>query len=309
MSSEQSAEEDWDAVTVTVDWDAPTKVETVPSAIELMAQFDRSVVSHSHAKEALVATLRMHLKKSDGHSPAPRVLLMGPRGVGKTTLAEALIVASDVGSLRIDFGELAVTGADLPRALSALSDGELVAPAGVLFLDGLEHLVHAPPGAASTFDGALMQVDLLRVMDGLELTTPEGRWIACDQLLVCGAVAIEEPLRQTASQQELRTILDEAVPLIPEFSSRFDLLLPIDRLSAAQIAKSFALASSPFNRARRVISSLGGSFHCDPNAIEALARTCAISPVGGWAANRVIDRLLEQVLRSPDPAKPWRLGA
>jgi hypothetical protein len=52
---------------------------------------------------------------------------------------------------------------------------------------------------------------------------------------------------------------------------------------------------------------LGGTFHCDPSSIEALARTCAVSPVGGWAANRVIDKLLEQVLRAPDPARPWRL--
>jgi ATP-dependent Clp protease ATP-binding subunit ClpA len=303
----KTVEQDWDAPTV--EWEAPT-VTTAPSALELMDRFDKCVVGHSQAKEALIGALRLHLLRQDGNGHAPRVMLMGPRGVGKTTLAEALFDCTQLPAIRVDFGDACTHGeVDIPRLLSALipRNGDTSAVTGIFFLDGIEHLTRTMVDGAPTFDGRLVQVELLRAMDGLDVRTADGRWISCEDLLICGAVTIEEPLKNTSPQSELRQILDAACPLIPEFASRFDLLVPVDRLSAAQMAKSFALSRSPFARARRVISSLGGSFHCDPRSVEALARTCAISPVGGWAANRVIDRLLEQVLRAPDPAKAWKL--
>jgi hypothetical protein len=285
-------EDDWEAATITIDWEAPTAVEQVPSALALMAELDKLVVGHSQAKEALVASLRIHITRES--EVPPRVLLLGPRGVGKTSLAHALCHLTDLPSVRIDFGELALSGeVDLRRILAPLAGTD--SSYGVLFLDTLEHLARPPKTSAPCFDPIAVQEELARTIAERE------------RLVICGAVTTEEPLRHTAPQQELRTILASAAPLIPALAASFDLLIPVERLSAAQIARSFALSGSPFARARRVISSLGGTFHCDPSSVEALARTCAVSPVGGWAANRVIDRLLEQVLRSDDPAKPWRL--
>ena len=299
-------DDEWEAATITVDWEAPTAVELVPTALHLMEQFDKQVIGHSHAKEALVAALRMHITRSDGRPP--RVLLMGPHGVGKTTLAEALLDVTDLPSVRMDFGEIATNGeTDIARRLSPLAPhSSSYLPYGILFLDGLENLARPPRGSLPTFDVHAVQVELLRAIDGLEAKNG-GPGFRYDQLLTCGAVTVEEPLKHTASQQELRAVLSSSSQLLPELAARFDILVPVGRLTAAQMAKSFLLARSPFSRARRVIYSLGGTFHCDPDAVEALARTCAVSPVGGWAATRVIDKLLEQVLRSADPAKPWRL--
>jgi hypothetical protein len=288
-------EQDWDAPTV--EWEVPT-INSAPSALELMDRFDKSVVGHSQAKEALIGALRLHLLRQEGSGPAPRVLLMGPRGVGKTMLADALIDCTQLPAARIDFNEACLHGeVDVGRLFRGLPSAgrERADGTGILFLDGIEQLARPPVEGASSFDGAMVQVDLLQAM------------YASNEILICGAVTIDEPLRQTAPQTELREILADECPLNGVFAAGFDLLVPVDRLSAAQVAKSFALARSPFARARRVISSLGGSFQCDPRSVEALARTCAVSPVGGWAANRVIDRLLEQVLRAPDPARTWNL--
>jgi hypothetical protein len=273
-------EDEWETATISVDWEAPTSVDLVPSAVHLLSQLDKVVVGHPRAKEALVGALRMHIGRSDGRPP--RVLMMGPHGVGKTTLAEALLAATDLPSVRIDFGEVASNGyADIPRMLSALGDGQYL-PFGILFLDALECLAHPPKSAAPSFDHRAVQLELLRAIDALEAKNG-GAGFRYDQLLICGSVTLEEPLKHTASQQELKSVLEQRVPLSPGLSSRFDILIPVDRLSAAQVAKSFAMEHSPFSRARRLISSLGGTFHCDPSSIGA----CAILTPEGEAVRQI----------------------
>jgi ATP-dependent protease HslVU (ClpYQ) ATPase subunit len=283
-----------------------TPIVPVPSPIELMERFDRGVVGHTSAKESLIGALRMHLMRGeDGIGFPPRVLLMGPRGVGKSALGRALIDAADLPSVTIDFGELSLMAdVDLGSHLARITgDDPLRAPYAIVFLDGLEHLAERRP----PMDRTSTQVELLRLMDGHPLVRGRRTSIPTDRFLIFGAVAVEQSPKSTAAQHAMRALLDASVPLLPELTNRFDALVPVDRLSAAQVAKSFALAGSPLLKARRLIASLGGTFEYDARSIESLAKSSAQSPVGAWHAAWAVDRLLEKVLRAEDPKRAWKL--
>ncbi len=259
--------EEWEAPTV--DWDTVTTVGMVPSAFELMQFFDQRATGHRYAKEKMVSALRLHLMRNDGVGRAPRLLLMGPKGFGKTTLAEAMLAATDMPALRIECGSIDLTHErlDLP-------------PGGIVFLDGLERLRPAELAALPSLD---------------------------DRWLVCGAITFEVPISLPASQDDLRRALAE-VGKAPELAAYFETLVAMVRLSPVEVARTFAAEESPLIRAKRVISSLGGSFECDRRSIEMLAHACADGPLGVATAHQLMDQLLETVLRSPDPAQPWRLG-
>lgn len=265
-----------------------------PCADELLERFDESVVGHGHAKQALVAAMRMHLLPDDRLGPPPRILLIGTRGVGKTTLGETLLATAEIPTAKIDFDDPSLANPDLD--LTELPPQLGSRRSGALFLDGLERLTDPERFTAAAADAGALQVDLVRLLDSTE------------HLLVFAAATIPEPVKETAPQVALREFLHHSISLLPPLIERFDAIIPVPRLSAAQVAKSFALAASPFARARRVIASLGGTFECDAASVATLARACATSPHGGWTAARAVDRLLEQVLRSPDPARRWRLS-
>lgn len=269
----------------------------VPCPDDLLDRFDARVIGHSHAKQALVAAMRMHLlPDNDRLGTPPRILLIGPRGVGKTTLGETLLAAGQIPSAKIDLAvpRCGASDQELSRIPAALEGQQ----SGVLFLDGLERIAESPSFdvGSSIIDPNAAQVDLLQLLDSTQ------------HLLVFAAATIPEAISETAPQSVLRDALRGSLALLPPLVERFDAIIPVPRLSAAQVAKSFALSASPFARARRVIASLGGTFECDAASVATLARACAVSPVGAWTAARAVDRLLERVLRSPNPARRWRLS-
>lgn len=228
---------------------------------------------------------------------APRVLIVGPRGVGKTTLAQALGEASGRAAYCVDLNRITATGyvgEDVENAAHGLllAAGEALprAEAGVLVFDGLEH-VRDLGGEPATRDVGTraVQPHLLRVLGGeaLEVMGGPRHPQRTGVLLQTQAVCVVLTMTLDAPGDDPGEVRDRLrqMGVLGEVLARVDLIVQLPRLDAQQMGvvidrmAPLRAPGLPLTAAERA----------------AWAEDAAGHPDGGW---RIAQRLMQRALRA-----------
>jgi ATP-dependent protease Clp ATPase subunit len=276
---------------------------------EIEATLDESVVGCDAAKSVLLAAL---LQRATGPAMmrAPRILLVGPSGVGKTELGKAACACAAPASYVYDVGhssESAYVGEDVEASLAGLvqaAGSKARAATGVLFLDGFEKLEATPPvGRARDVSGENVQRELLRILDGTTVELPRYRSGASLGYIDTYFITVIAAVR--ASGLDASNVRRELVQrgLLEATLARFDrvvLLPPIDSACASEIVMRPGGALESTNR---VLESISSRIDLTADALTHLSGVAASSPHGGWTIRRVLRKMADEVLILDTPPK------
>ncbi len=286
----------------------------VPELAALTAHFDAGAVGQVAAKRALIAALRLHAERviHDSSARVPHVLLVGPRGSGKTTLGRALCSALALPSFHVDVGRLSESGyvgEDIEHLCVGLvwrASSPAEAEQGVLFLDGVEKIrAQRPLAVARDISGEGVQRELVRLLDGLELSIPNmrarhpqalGEVFHTDRVLVVAACSLES-LPKGATDRVLREKLREA-GLVDAVLARFGLVVQTDPPTVEELETMLTREHGDLWNARAMIQTLGGTLAVTPEALRAIATAAHASGDGGWGLQPPVARLMTTLLAS-----------
>ncbi|NUO50319.1 MAG: AAA domain-containing protein [Polyangiaceae bacterium] len=282
----------------------------------LIARFDAEIVGQVPAKRTLVGAIRRHRTPGAGLSVA-RILIAGPRGSGKTTLGRIAAslggwpsVVADVTGL-VDAGEPGMSPEDVVGLLwrNARRDVE-ACEHGTVFLDGLDRSAIA----ARCWEG--VQRGMLRLLnDGevelpprvLEWRVPATSPISTRDLLFVAAVSVPPlPAEAFANERALREALVRE-GLLPALVSRFHRVVYITPPDPAVAHHMLTRPGGILERAQRLAAAAGATLEVPYESTMALAQLVAADPDGGWAAERLVGRLVSEILADPAPNRRFVL--
>jgi ATP-dependent Clp protease ATP-binding subunit ClpX len=298
--------------------EAEAGIPTCPSLAELMAAFDQRVVAQAAAKRAIVAALRMHFARAHDETTmrVPHVLLVGPRGSGKTALGRALAAATELPMYHADVSRLSESGyvgEDVEHFVGgvfARAPSLEIAQVGVLFLDAMEKIKAEKPitPIARDISGEGVQRELHRVLDGLETELPrnmakrhpqgETATFRCDRLFLVGAVTLED-LPANATDRVLRAKLRDR-GLLDAIVARFDLVVQTHALSVDDLDRVLASENGLIAEAQRLVQPLGGTLSVQPEARRILAQAAFESGDGAWGLHPPMAKLMTMLLASSE---------
>jgi SpoVK/Ycf46/Vps4 family AAA+-type ATPase len=272
---------------------------TTREAIE--ALFDERVVGHAEAKRALTAALLERKARAGRPFRAPRVLLVGPLGVGKSALGHALVAAVPNDGHATSVGRMSehgYVGDDVEHALAGLLAvcGRDAARAGdgVLFLDDVDALSTAPSRRhARDISGERVQHELVRLLDGqvVEVAGAQlGEVTRIDTRSLTVVAAVRAPAHVATGTAGLRAALRE-LGLIEPLVARFDRLVWVAPPSPAE---TVALVARQLAEANRVLASSGCRLELAPGVAEAIAAQAHQGH--GWAVRALFRIFLEAAL-------------
>ncbi|MFH1469756.1 MAG: ClpX C4-type zinc finger protein [Pseudomonadota bacterium] len=286
-----------------------------PSLAELRAVLGRRCVGQERAKRLLVAALAQHLARLQPEAVPlrpPVVLLVGPHGCGKTTLAQALLEATTLPGYLADVNRLSATGyvgLDVENVLYELvrraENDRPLAEAGVLVLDGLHRIrVQAPPiGSPRDITGESVQRDLLRVLDGLSTEVAgagqrhpqmSSEPFSCARVLPVLTATFEDlPADEPAVREELA-----ARGMLRELLARIDVVLPLTALARDE---SRAVLTRPegglLPERLAALAAIGCAVEVGDGAVEAMLEMAEREPAdGAWSLRRPLARLAEEAV-------------
>lgn len=287
----------------------------LPTAAALRAALRGPVVGQDEALAALLLSLRLH--HAEGPAPrAPRVLVVGPTGVGKTTLAKAFCGASPWPSLHADASRLTESGyigenvENLgTNLLSLAGEAPERAGRGLLFIDGLERLIDTSTGPQlqRSVNTRGVQRELLRLLDGRTLSVPaapgprhpQGTWVPFPTAGLLIAAAARIALPDDPSEASLRTALCEA-GFLPPLIARFDRVVAAPALDAAALRALLHHADGPLRWLEAAAAALQLHVPVDNDALEAILNDALASGLGGWALRPPLVAALERALQSDE---------
>jgi ATP-dependent Clp protease ATP-binding subunit ClpX len=219
-----------------------------PPAFETV--LDRLHAASVVASGALTMLARALSWRTSEDTPAPRVLLVGPTGSGKTTLAKALGPAADRPLACIDLNRVTATGyigEDVENVIHDLvlaADQQIpAAERGVLVFDGLHHAIVGPRDGRLTRDVSARDVQrhLLRVLNGevtrhqhgpLHPQAPVERVRTAGMCVVLTAQLDDPGTDAKAIRDRLRS-----AGVLGELLARIDLIVPLPRLHPDQLGR------------------------------------------------------------------------
>jgi ATP-dependent Clp protease ATP-binding subunit ClpX len=298
--------------------EAPQRQQEAAASIEeVLAGF---IVSRHEVQRALAAALYQHrldVGAPSAGAPAPRLLLVGPTGSGKTTIGHAVCAVSGRVALARDvcwLSEIGYAGEDttcLFKDLTGEAGGDsALGERGVVFLDGLEKLKAARTSAGAQRDihGEGVQRELIALLDGARSPVPETRSrgvTSARGVLVVGALRLDAAdVPPGATEGALRRAA-VAAGVLPELIARFDRVLALPALAAESLAVLLTHPRGPLAEARSTVTALGGTLEYTPEANAILAQAAATSPDGAWMLRRAVQRHLSEVLLAPDPKRAF----
>jgi ATP-dependent Clp protease ATP-binding subunit ClpX len=291
-----------------------------PSLVDLFAGFDASVVGLTSAKRSLIAALRLHFQRLQGRADlrVPHVLIVGPRGSGKSRLGRALCEATELPSYHADVSRLSESGyvgEDIENFLMCLvtrAETTELAEMGILFLDGMEKLKaeHPISHAGRDISGEGVQRELHRLLDGLDTEVPQTiarrhpqaktNRFACNLLMVAAACTIDD-LPPNATDRVLRDRLRQA-GMMADVIARFDVVVQVHPLTVEELEAIMEI--NLLAEARPLLESLGGSLHLHPEAKRIIAAAAHASGDGAWGLHPPMARLMTMLLASSESVRP-----
>ena len=282
-----------------------------PSLDELRATLDLRCAGLDAAKRSLLAALSLHLARLQEGAPElrpPIIMLVGPRGSGKSHLARELVQLTRLPGHHADINRLSATGyvgLDVENLLWELvrqsHDDYRLGECGVLVLDGLHRVACAepPPGSPRDIAGESVQRDILRVIEGMR-TEVQGHsprhpsraaepfW--CHRLLVVLTATFDDLPQGDQAQREF---LAER-GLLRELLARVDRFVTLPTPSPSQLR---AVLTTPerglLPQRLAALEALGLKVQVDDHAIEAMLALAGASPDGAWALHRPLARMAE----------------
>jgi ATP-dependent protease Clp ATPase subunit len=290
--------------------------EVPHDAAALMARFDARIVGQLPAKRALVASIRRHRGTGPG-LPAPRILLVGPRGSGKSTLGR---LAAELGgwpslvadaSALVDAGEPGMSPEDVVGLLwrNARRDVE-ACEHGAVFLDTIDRSAIAPrcwEGVQRGIMRLLNEGEIELPAKVLEWRVPATSPISTFDLLFFAAVTVPPlPAEAFASERALREALARE-GLLPAFIARFHRVVYLTKPDPATAHQMLTRPGGVLEKAQRVAAAAGATLDVPAESANALAHLVAADPDGGCAAERLVGRLVSEILAEPAPNRRFVL--
>jgi hypothetical protein len=276
-----------------------------PSREALLAALADAVSGQPAAVSAVGAALLRHAALRERDEPgwrAQRVLLVGPRGCGKTALLAAACAAiPGLTTYHADAGRVTETGyvgEDVETVVGGLLARGDDGIRGLLALDSLHHLVRRSVDGRTTRDvaGREAQRDLVRLLDGLELgpvrqglSHPQSArdYVRAERVLVLAAATLDPVPGDDAALR--RALVDQG--LVDETLSRFDTIV---RMTARPAVDLLPVVRAGFAALAAELVPLGATPALGAGGAEALAAHAAASPDGAFALLSVWARVRER---------------
>lgn len=287
--------------------------EPEPAATDLpliRAALDQACPDLPAVTPLLATAIYTQRVRRHGGSPAlqpARVLIVGPRGCGKSSLVDAVVRAAGAPAVHTEASCLTETGyvgenvenflAELVDAAGNVQNAEF----GLLAIDGLHHLAaRGPSRSGRDISGSEVQRDLLRMLDGRAAPLawsrprhPQGdiQRFPADKLMVLAAATVS-----SSTPTDDRSLRDALIAdgFHDELIARFERIIRLPALDPVRAMTMLRRPDGPLARVRALAEALGVELVIEDAGFAHLAAYAA-GPDGGWAVARAVSLVGEEV--------------